>query len=87
MRAAHTYKSLHGHPDSGVHRHGEADLGHGEQDGHEVGEGGESIECGELRQGEHEVGEDDAEGVRKEEKTEEILEYWLQVQVFMLEQC
>ena len=52
-----------------------------------MGEGVEGVECGELRQGEYEVGEDDTEGVREEKKTEEILEYWLQVQVFMLQQC
>ena len=87
MGAAHTNKSLHSHPNGGVHRHCEEDLGHGEQEGDHVGEGVEGVECGELRQGEDEVGEDNTEGVREEKKTEEILEYWLQVQVFMLQQC
>ena len=87
MRAAHANKSLHSHPNSGVHGHCEADLGHREQEGDYVGEGVEGVECGELRQGENKVGEDDAEGVGQEKKTEEILEYWLQVQVFMLQQC
>ena len=66
------------HPDSGVYRDGEADLGKGQEDGDQVGEGVEGIKWRYLRQGEDKVGEDDAVGVRDEEQAEKILEYWLQ---------
>ena len=87
MRTTDAHKALHRHTDGGVDGDGEADLGEGQEDGDQVGEGVEGIKWRYLRQGEDKVGENDTAGVGDEEQAEKILEYWLQIQVFVLKDC
>ena len=53
---------------------------------YQVEEGEEGIQWRYLRQGEDET-EDDTAGVWYEKQAEKILEYWLQIQIFVLEDC
>ena len=84
MRTANANKAFNRHTDGGVDGDGEADLGQGEEDGDEVGEGVEGVVLRYLRQREDEVGEDDTAGVGEKKHAEEVLEYWLEIKVFLL---
>ena len=80
---------LHRHSNSWVDGDGEEDLGDGEQDGDEVGEGEEGVVGGDDWEREHEGGEEDAGGVRQQQKRQHVTEYWLQLKIFLLknDQC
>ena len=56
-----THKPLRSHGHRDVDRVGEADLGHGEDDGDEVREDVQAILVGDTGHREDEAGEDDAE--------------------------
>ena len=85
MRTTNADKAFHRHSDCGVDGDGEGDLGDGEEDGDEVGEGVECIVPRYLRQAEYEVGKNDATGVGDKKHTKEVLENRLEIQIFVLE--
>ena len=58
-----THEPLHSHSHCGVDRVGEADLGHGEDEGDQVREDVQAIIVGDTGTREDENGEDDTEGV------------------------
>ena len=76
---------LHGHPDGGVDRDGEEDLGDGQQDGDEVGVGEEEVGGGDHGEAEGQVGQQDGGGVGDEKQRQQGPEYRLQLQVLLLQ--
>ena len=58
-----THEPLHSNSHCGVDRVGEADLGHGEDEGDEMREDVQAIIVRDTGHREDEAGEDDAEGV------------------------
>ena len=78
---ANTHKPLCGHGYCDVYRVGEADLGHGEDEGDEMREDVQAIIVRDTGHREDEAGEDDAEGVWYHQGGDQGFEDWLEIKI------